>query len=121
MRYLWRAVDHEGEVLESFASKTRDKAAALTFMKNLMKRHGRARAITTDRLRSYKAAMKDLGNTAKQEVGRWANNRVENSHLPFRRRERAMLRFRRLPQPLQSGSSPHQPRDIQGPTLSRPG
>jgi len=39
--------------------------------------------------------MKELGNTAKQEVGRWANNRVENSHLPFRRRERAMLRFRR--------------------------
>jgi putative transposase len=106
MHYLWRAVDHEGEVLESFASKTRDKAAALTFMKNLMKRHGRARAITTDRLRSYKAAMKDLGNTAKQEVGRWANNRVENSHLPFRRRERAMLRFRQM-KTLQKFSSVH--------------
>jgi putative transposase len=106
MRYLGRAVDHEGEVLESFASKTRDKAAALTFMKNLMKRHGRARAITTDRLRSYKAAMKDLGNTAKQEVGRWANNRVENSHLPFRRRERAMLRFRQM-KTLQKFSSVH--------------
>ncbi len=48
MHFLWRAVDHEGEVLESFASKTRDKAVALTFMKKLMKRHGRARAITTD-------------------------------------------------------------------------
>lgn len=59
-----------------------------------MKPQGRARAITTDGLRSYKAAMKDLGNTAKQEIGRWANNRVENSHLPYRRRERAMLRFR---------------------------
>ena len=93
MPYLWRTVDHEGEVLESFASKTRDKAAALTFMKKLMKRHGRARAITTDGLRSYKAAMNDLGNTEKQEIGRWANNRVENSHLPFRRRQRAMLRF----------------------------
>ena len=65
-----RAVDHEGEVLESFASKTRDKAAALTFMKKLMKRRGRAKAITTDGLRSYKAAMKDLGNTAGQEIGR---------------------------------------------------
>jgi putative transposase len=105
MHYLWRAVDHESEVLESFASKTRDKAAALTFMEKLMKRHGRARAITTDGLRSYKAAMKDLGNAAKQEVGRWANNRVENSDLPFRRRERAMLRFRqmRTPQKFSSG------------------
>jgi putative transposase len=106
MHYLWRAVDHEGEVLESFASKTRHKAAALTFMKKLMNRHGRARAITTEGLRSYKAAMNDLGNAAKQEVGRWANNRVENSHLPFRRRERAMLRFRQM-KTLQNFSSVH--------------
>jgi putative transposase len=93
-------------VLESFASKTRDKAAALTFMKKLMKRHGRARAIATDGLRSYKAARKGLGNTAKQEIGRWANNRAENSHLPFRRRERAMLRFRQM-KTLQKFSSVH--------------
>jgi len=53
MHYLWRAVDHEGEVLESFASKDRDKAAALKFMKKLMKRHGTAKKITTDSLRSY--------------------------------------------------------------------
>ena len=106
MHYLWRAVDQEGEVLESFATKTRDKAAALTFMKKLMKRHGRAKAVTTDGLRSYKAAMKEIGNTDKQEVGRWANNRVENSHLPFRRRERAMLRFR-LMKTLQKFSSVH--------------
>ena len=83
-------------MLESFASKTRDKPAALKFIKKLMKRHGRAKAITTDGLRSYKAAMKELGNAEKQEVGRWANNRAENSHLPFRRRERAMLRFRQM-------------------------
>ena len=50
--YLWRAVDHEGEVLESFVTKERDKAAALKFMKKLMKRHGCAKAITTDGLRS---------------------------------------------------------------------
>lgn len=62
----------------------------------LMKRHGRAKAIETDGLRSYKAAMKELGNPEKQEVGRWANNRGKNSHLPFRLRERAMLRFRQL-------------------------
>ena len=106
MHYLWRAVDQEGEVLESFASKTRDKPAALKFMKKLMKRHGRAKVITTDGLRSYKAAMKDLGNADKQEVGRWANNRAENSHLPFRRRERAMLRFRQM-KTLQKFSSVH--------------
>jgi len=60
MHYLWRAVDHEGEGLEPFASKTRDKPAALKFMKKLMKRHGPAKAITADGLRSYKAAMKEL-------------------------------------------------------------
>jgi putative transposase len=80
--YLWRAVDHEDEVLESFATKERDMAAALKFMKKLMKRHGTAKKVTTDGLRSYKAAMKQLGNVHKQLVGRWANNRVENSHQP---------------------------------------
>ena len=94
--YLWRAVDQEGEVLESFVTKTRDKSAALTFMKKALKRHGSPKTITTDGLRSYKAAMKEIGNAEKQEVGRWANNRVENSHQPFRRRERAMLRFRQM-------------------------
>ena len=93
MRYLWRAVDHEGEVLESFVTKERDKAAALKFMKKTLKRHGSPKAITTDGLRSYGAAMKEIGNLNKREVGRWANNRAENSHQPFRRRERAMLRF----------------------------
>src|SRR5690606_8882781 len=68
----------------------------LRFMKKTLKRHGLPEVITTDGLRSYKAAMNELGNTEKQEVGRWANNRVENSHLPFRRRERAMLRFRQM-------------------------
>jgi len=106
MRYLWRAVDHEGEVLESFVTKTRDKAAALKFIKKAMKRHGSPKAIVTDGLRSYRAAMKDLGNAEKQEVGRWANNRCENSHLPFRRRERAMLRFRQM-KTLQKFSSVH--------------
>ena len=86
MHYLWRAVDHEGEVLESYVTKTRDKTAALVFMKKALKRHGSPEAITTDGLGSYKAAMKVLGNADKQEIGRWANNRVENSHLPFQRR-----------------------------------
>ena len=94
--YLWRAVDHEGEVLEAFASKRRDRKAALAFLKKIMKRYGRPRAIVTDRLRSYRSAMKSIGNNQIQEVGRWLNNRCENSHLPFRRREYAMLRFRHM-------------------------
>ena len=106
MVYLWRAVDHEGEILESYVTKTRDKAAALTFMKKALKRHGSPEAIVTDGLRSYGAAMVELGNADKQEVGRHANNRVENSHLPFRRRERAMLRFRQM-KTLQKFASVH--------------
>ena len=94
--YLWRAVDHEGEVLEVFVSKRRDLKAALKFLKKTMKRYGQAQAIVTDRLRSYRAAMKVIGNGNAQEVGRWKNNRCENSHLPFRRREYAMLRFRHM-------------------------
>jgi putative transposase len=96
MVYLWRAVDQEGDILESYITRTRDKAAALTFMKKALKRHGSPEAITTDGLRSYRAAMNELGNAQKQEVGRWANNRVENSHLSFRRRARAMFRFQRM-------------------------
>lgn len=94
--YLWRAVDHEGEVLESFVTKTRDKKAALKFLKKTMRRYGRPEAIVTDLLRSYGAAMKAIGAADLQETGRWLNNRAENSHLPFRRRERAMQRFRRM-------------------------
>ena len=99
MVYLWRAVDHEGEVLESYVARTRDKAAALAFMKKALKRHGSPEVITTDGLRSYRAAMNDFGDAEKQGVGRWANNRMENSHLPFRRRERAMQRFRHMKTP----------------------
>ena len=96
MHYLWRAVDHEGEVLESYVTKKRDKSAALRFLKRALKRHGKAEAIVTDGLRSYPATMRELGNAHLWEVGRHLNNRAENSHLPFRRRERAMLRFRRM-------------------------
>ncbi len=92
--YLWRAVDHEGEVLEVFATKRRDRRAALNFLKRTMKRYGRPRSIVTDRLRSYRSAMKVIGNTTSQECRRWLNNRAENSHQPFRRREDAMARFR---------------------------
>ena len=94
--YLWRAVDHESEVLESYVTKRRDRKAALKFLRKMMKRFGPPHVIVTDKLRSYGAAMKVIGNVARQETGRWKNNRAENSHLPFRRRERAMHRFRSM-------------------------
>ena len=104
--YLWRAVDHEGEVLETYVTKTRDKKAALKFLKKAMRKHGQPEVIVTDKLRSYAAALKEIGTEARQETGRWLNNRAENSHLPFRRRERAMLRFRRM-RSLQKFASVH--------------
>ena len=94
--YLWRGVDPEGEVLEAFVSKKRDRKAALKFLRKLMKRYPRPDAIITDRLRSYRAALSELGGSGLHQAGRWLNNRAENSHRPFRRREHAMLRFRRM-------------------------
>ena len=91
--YLWRAVDQEGEVLEAFVSKKRDRKAALKFLRKLMKRYASPDAIITDRLRSYRAALRELGGSGLHQAGRWLNNRAENSHLPFRRREHAMFRF----------------------------
>ena len=104
--YLWRAVDHEGEVLESYVTKRRDRKSALRFLKKAMKRYGNPEVVVTDRLASYRSAMKVIGNERRQEVGRHMNNRVENSHLPFRRRERAMLRFRQM-RSLQKFASVH--------------
>jgi putative transposase len=92
--YLWRAVDHEGEVLEVFVTKRRDRRAALKFLKRAMKRYGQPKVIVTDRLRSYRAAMNVIGNGADRECGRWLNDRAENSHQPFRRREGEMAKFR---------------------------
>lgn len=94
LHYLWRAVDNEGEVLEAFVTKWRDRRAAMRFLKKTMKRYGSPKIIVTDKLRSYGAAMKVIGNEVRQETGRWLNNRAENSHQPFRRRERAMTKFR---------------------------
>ena len=106
IHYLWRAVDHEGEVLEVFATKQRDRKAALKFLKRVMKRYGRPWAIVTDRLRSYGAALKEIGIAGIQVCGRWLNNRAENSHQPFRRREGGMARFRDI-KTLQKFASAH--------------
>jgi len=84
MHYLWRAVDHEGEVLESYVTKTRDKAAALKFVKKAMKRFSRPKTVVTDGLRSYGAALNEVRNANRQEMGHWLNNRAEDSHQRFR-------------------------------------
>jgi putative transposase len=104
--YLWRAVDHEEEVLESVVTAKRNKAAALRFLKRIMKKYGRSQTVVTDGLCSYPAAMKEIGMADRHEVGRRLNNRAENSHQPFRRRERAMQRFRTM-KTLQKFSSIH--------------
>ena len=91
--YLWRAVDHESEVLEVFVTKRRARKASLKFLKRTIKRYGRPASIATDRLPSYRAAMKVIGHAAAQTCGRWINHRAEHSHSPFRRREGAMARF----------------------------
>src|SRR5271154_5229799 len=104
--YLWRAVDHEGEVLEAVVTAKRDKGAALKLLKRIMTKYGAPRSIVTDGLRAYSAAMNEIAYAGRHEVGRRLNNRVENSHQPFRRRERAMQRFRSM-KTLQKFSSVH--------------
>jgi putative transposase len=80
--------------------------AALKLLKRILKKYGRPRKIVTDGLCSYLAAMNEVGAADRHEVGRRLNNRAENSHQPFRRRERAMQRFRSL-KTLQKFSSVH--------------
>jgi len=93
--YLWRAVDSEGEVLDFLIQSRRDKAAALKLMRTLLKTQGFApRVVVTDKLRSYAAAFRELGLSARHEQGLRKNNRAENSHQPVRRRERKMQRFK---------------------------
>jgi putative transposase len=81
--YLWRAVDNEGEVLESSSSKRHNRNAALKFIRKSMKRRGKSNVIITDKLQSYRAEMTIIGIADRQEIGHWVNNRAENSHLPF--------------------------------------
>jgi putative transposase len=101
--YLWRAVDHD---LEAVVTAKRDKGAALKLLKRIMKKYGAPRSVVTDGLRAYSAAMNEIGAANRHEVGRRLNNRAENSHQPFRRRERAMQCFRSM-KTLQKFSSVH--------------
>ena len=93
--YLWWAVDDEGETLEILVQRRRNRAAAGKLMGKLLKKQGFAPSvITTDRLRSYGAALADLGLSEHHEQGLRKNNRAEASHQPNRRRERKMQRFK---------------------------
>jgi putative transposase len=93
--YLWRAVDHEGEVLDLLIQRRRDQRAATKLMRKLLKRQGFApTVIVTDKLKSYASAFRQLRLTARHEQGLQANNRAENSHQATRRRERKMQRFK---------------------------
>ena len=94
--YLWRAVDQEGTVIDCYVSKRRNKRAALKFLRKTIKNHGHPRQIITDKLASYRAALKDLSLVHLQETQRYHNNQVENSHLHFRQREKMMNRFRSM-------------------------
>src|SRR3954466_14055210 len=95
--YLWRAVDHEGEVLEVLVQRRRDKRAALRLMRKLLRKQGFApKLLTTDKLGSYGSAFRHLRLSCPHQQGLRANNRAENSHQAVRRRERKMQRFKLL-------------------------
>jgi transposase-like protein len=93
--YLWRAVDHEGEILDMLVQRRRNKRAALRLMRKLLRKHGVApKLVVTDKLRSYGAAFRELHLTCRHDQGLRKNNRAENSHQVVRRRERKMQRFK---------------------------
>ena len=133
--YLWRAVDHEGEVLEAVATSKRDKAAALRLLKRIMKKYGTPRSIVTDRLRAYSAAMNEIDFAAERhKVGGRLNNRAENSHQPVpaprtgdaavsKPEDAAEVQLSSCPgaQPIQSGAPSRHKASLQAETLGRVG
>ncbi|WTE90428.1 IS6 family transposase [Streptomyces sp. NBC_01614] len=94
-KYLWRAVDTDGNVLDILAQNRRDKAAARRFFRRLLKRTGQVpRVMITDKLKSYGAAHREVMPSVEHRSHKGLNNRAENSHQPTRQRERAMKGFR---------------------------
>src|SRR5512132_1170040 len=94
-RWLWRAVDQHGVVLDVSVQSRRDAKAARQLLRKLLKRQGRAsRVMITDKLTSYPAAKKDLLPAVEHRRHKRLNNPAENSHQPTRRRERQMKRFK---------------------------
>jgi len=98
-RYLWRAVDQDGDVVDVFLQVRRDSKAAKRFFKRLLQKHsGEPRQIITDKLRSYRVAHRALIPEAIHDTSQYANNRAEQSHEPTRVRERGMRRFKSMGQ-----------------------
>ena len=98
-RYLWRAVDQDGEVVDVFLQQRRDAQAAKRFFGRLLKKHkGEPREIVTDKLRSYGVAHRELIPKTIHNMEKYANNRAELSHQPTRVRERGMRRFKSMKQ-----------------------
>jgi putative transposase len=96
-KYLWRAVDQDGNVLDILVQNRRDKAAARRFFRRLMKKTGTVpRVVVTDKLRSYGAAHREVMPSVEHRSHKGLNNRAENSHQPTRQRERAMKGFRSI-------------------------
>ncbi|MFI9366949.1 IS6 family transposase [Kitasatospora sp. NPDC053057] len=95
LKYLWRAVDQDGNVLDILVQNRRDTAAARRFFKKLMKgTRSLPRVVVTDKLRSYGAAHRQVMPSVEHRSHKGLNNRAENSHQPTRQRERAMKGFR---------------------------
>ena len=94
-KYLWRAVDQHGNVLDILIQSKRDGAAATRVFRTLLKKQGcRPRVLVTDKLRSYQIAHRRVMSTTEHRQNKYLNNRCENSHQPTRQRERAMKGFR---------------------------
>ena len=92
--YLWRAVDSDGVVLDIFVSDRRNKKSAQKFFSKLFGQYRTPSRITTDRLRLYRSVVPETFPDVKHVKGKWLNNRVENSHIIVRERERRMKRFK---------------------------
>jgi putative transposase len=94
-RYLWRAVDQHGNVLDVLVQSRRNAKAAKRFLRKLLKGLRYVpRALVTDRLASYGVAHRELMPSVTHRQSRYLNNRAENSHQPTRQRERALRRFK---------------------------
>jgi putative transposase len=113
LKYLWRAVDQDGNVLDILVQNRRDKVVARRFFRRLMKRtRAVPRVVVTDKLRSYGAALREVMSSVEHRSHKGLNNRAENSHQPTRQRERAMKGFRSVSAAQRflsafSGISPH--------------
>jgi len=96
--YVWRAVDTDGVVLDIFVSDRRNKKSAEEFFSKLFEQYENPSRITTDRLRLYRSVVPETFRTAKHIKAKWKNNRVENSHIIVRERERKMKKFKSIEQ-----------------------